>query len=152
MTFLNSVCITNAKLPYDSDIFNKVPAFLVKYSDSTQTVLRQVFRWKHWSPRGIFWSFCCHFLYVPTATHIGYDIHISQSPFELPRHRGLAACSPPFWILNRMHVYPIVIFSLFLSFSFLPFRLAPLHHSHALPSLEFFDWKGLEQIKSWNTE
>lgn len=110
---------------------------------STLTVLKQYYTKSSDEnievPGEFFLSFCCHFLYVPTATHIGYDIHISQSPFELPRHRGLAACSPPFWILNRMHVYPIVIFSLFLSFSFLPFRLAPLHHSHALPSLEFFD-------------
>ena len=44
------------------------------------------------------------------------------SPFLNPAtvQSCLVPCSPPPWILKRMHAYPVGIFPLFLRFSFLP--------------------------------
>lgn len=64
--------------------------------------------------------------------------------------------SPPPWISKRMHAYPVGIFPLFLRFFLSSPFASPLPAASPTPppplTLEFFDWKGLEQIKSWTTE
>lgn len=59
-------------------------------------------------------------------------------------HSWLVRCSPPPWILKRMHAYPVGIFPLFLRFSFFPFCLAS-----PCPPPPLSHWSSLTE-KVWN--